>query len=543
MRNVAVSSFALVCPLVFAGVVACGNADPAWSGEDTSSQSLELASSLGVELVATGAMAGDARSGLLLEPAVLEDGTPHDVIGGWGSAVAYTGIGNRFLATPDRGPADGTTSILDRAYVFELSVAGSDVSIALASAVPLVNELGENFTGSTAAFDATNSPASRRFDPEGVCLSGTGSYFVSDEYGPFLYEFDASGRRKRALPLPEKFLIDTPAALAAGELPPGNVKGRQANRGMEGLSISPDRSKLFGVLQNPLIQDGALDAANKRVGLNTRIVETDVVTGATRELLYVLDAKTAGLNEILAVNAHQFLVIERDGNAGTAAAAKRIYLVDLAGATDISGVASLPTSGVPAGIVAVQKTPFIDLLDPAFGLAGATFPEKLEGLAFGPDLADGRRLLFVVTDNDFIQTSPTRIFAFAIPAAALPGFEWPVLTPRFDVLPLDARNTMPLALARVGVPVALFGSPLFDVTAVDLESLRVSGAPVRETHAGPLCAVLDLDRDGSPDLTCVIDGTKLPLGHAPRTLALTLAATTTTGTPVQGRDSLTVRRP
>ncbi|MBS0641298.1 MAG: PEP-CTERM sorting domain-containing protein, partial [Proteobacteria bacterium] len=54
--------------------------------------------------------------------------------------------------------------------------------------------------------------------------------------------------------------------------------------------------------------------------------------------------------------------------------------------------------------------------DPSFGLAGDAFPEKIEGLAFGPDLADGRHILFVTSDNDFLDT-PTHVYAFAIGAA------------------------------------------------------------------------------------------------------------------------------
>ena len=49
---------------------------------------------------------------------------------------------------------------------------------------------GGVFTGSAAAFDSTNSPGGLRFDPEGVRASGCGdSVYVSDEYGPFVYEF------------------------------------------------------------------------------------------------------------------------------------------------------------------------------------------------------------------------------------------------------------------------------------------------------------------------------------------------------------------
>jgi Esterase-like activity of phytase len=61
----------------------------------------------------------------------------------------------------------------------------------------------------------------------------------------------------------------------------------------------------------------------------------------------------------------------------------------------------------------VQKTLFIDLLDPAFNLA-PTIPEKIEGLAWGPDLPDGRHVLNVISDNDLSPSLATQIYAFAI---------------------------------------------------------------------------------------------------------------------------------
>ena len=231
-----------------------------------------------IELIGVGVVPGTTSDGLTLTPPVLEDGTPHDRMGGFGSAISYTGIGQRYITTPDRGPADGTTSYRDRYYLIDIAVtpgSPTPVAVSLVRPRPSADEDGESFTGRSGAFDATNSPASLRFDPEGIRVGPAGTFFVSDEYGPFVYEFDAAGRRLRILPVPEKFLIDHPNAVGADELPPGNTKGRQANRGMEGLAISPDGSKLYGIMQNALIQDGALNAANSRRGLHNRILEID----------------------------------------------------------------------------------------------------------------------------------------------------------------------------------------------------------------------------------------------------------------------------
>jgi hypothetical protein len=72
----------------------------------------------------------------------------------------------------------------------------------------------------------------------------------------------------------------------------------------------------------------------------------------------------------------------------------------------------------------VRKLLFLDLLDPRFGLAGPACAEKQEGLAFGPNLPDGRRLLIVVADNDLRAERPILFHGFAVDRDSLPGFGW-----------------------------------------------------------------------------------------------------------------------
>src|SRR5262249_54498351 len=150
-------------------------------------------------------------------------------------------------------------------------------------------------------------------------------------------------------------------------------------------------------MQNALLQDGALNSAGSRRGVYSRILKLNIASGATQEYAYQLEnGADNGLNDMLAINDHEFLVIERDGRVGTAAVTKKIYRIDTTGATDISLRGTTVSNGLPQAadptIVPGKKTLFIDLLASEHGLAGASFPEKVEGLAWGPDLADGRRV-------------------------------------------------------------------------------------------------------------------------------------------------------
>jgi hypothetical protein len=62
----------------------------------------------------------------------------------------------------------------------------------------------------------------------------------------------------------------------------------------------------------------------------------------------------------------------------------------------------LGATTLPAGVVAVQKgAQVLDLGANTLAALGGKSPEKWEGLAVGPQLADGRYLLLAGTDNDY----------------------------------------------------------------------------------------------------------------------------------------------
>ncbi|HEX5601896.1 MAG TPA: esterase-like activity of phytase family protein [Pyrinomonadaceae bacterium] len=115
--------------------------------------------------------------------------------------------------------------------------------------------------------------------------------------------------------------------------------------------------------------------------------------------------------EILAINDHEFLVVERDNRSNLqsppqAPTRKNIYKIDLTGATEVSGIESLPAGALPLGITTVSKQLFINLLDADLNLA-ATIPEKIEGLTWGPDLA--RNSALRVRDRSIAIRFPTAI--------------------------------------------------------------------------------------------------------------------------------------
>jgi hypothetical protein len=253
-----------------------------------------------------------------------------------------------------------------------------------------------------------------------------------------VYQFDrATGARIRAFRIPDKFAVAALSPVGNLEIS-GNTAGRVANKGMEGLAITPDGRTLVGIMQSPLLQDGGT------AGAVTRLLKIDVSTGVTREYAYPLTnigsankPKFATVSDIVAVNDHQFLVDERDGNGlgdNSTASFKRLYLIDLSGAQEVSQV----SGAANLAPLEVTKTLFLDIVTVlnAAGIASTDIPAKLEGVAFGPDVTvagAAKHTVFVANDNDFIATvkdtnhpngldNPSRWFVFAFDGTDLPGY-------------------------------------------------------------------------------------------------------------------------
>jgi len=435
-----------------------------------------------VDLIAMGTISGTYEDFASQTAGPLENGVPGNLLGGIGSGLAYAG-GTTFLALPDRGPnanvynplVDDTVSYIARFHTLNLNLApnadtatglpftltpmlvdttllsspkplvyGSGDGLNLGSGEPALNAVNHThyFTGRSDNFDPSQpstNPNNARLDPEGIRISNNGqSVFVSDEYGPYVYQFDRqTGKRVKAFKLPANLAITTLSSQKDVEIA-GNPVGRVTNKGMEGLAITPDGKMLVGMMQANLEQD-------KKKSL--RIVTIDLSSGETHEYAYKL-TDGSGVSEIVAVNNHQFLVDERDGtgmadtplltDTASAAVVKKLFLIDLAGAQDVTDISG------DLSAYAVSKTLFLDVVAKltAAGINSYFIPSKLEGVTFGQDVVVNgitKHTLYVANDNDFLATiadplnlpgdatrglvlNPNQIYVFAFDDSELPGF-------------------------------------------------------------------------------------------------------------------------
>jgi phytase-like protein len=397
----------------------------------------------------------------------LENGARANLLGGIGSGMTWAG-GNTFLAVPDRGPnavlynplVDDTVTFIPRFHTIQMSlqpsagalpfsvtpslesttllysasplVYGSGEGLGLGSGAPAENRPSHNyFSGRSDNFDPNQNSGygkDARFDAESIRVSRDGRMvYISDEYGPYVYEFRRStGQRIRTFRLPDHLFVSNLSTVGNTEIS-GNTSGRTANKGMESLAITPDGKTLVGMMQAAIVQD-ALEAGAAANLL--RVVTIDIETGkTTHEYAYLLTTGS-GVSDVVALNDHEFLVDERDGKGlgdGSKAKIKQIFKMDLADATDVSEM-----DGLEAATHAVPKTLFLDIVKVlnANGIIAEQIPAKLEGIALGPDVTNGSttlHTLWVANDNDFLEnysgpnTNPNQFFVFGFTNADLAG--------------------------------------------------------------------------------------------------------------------------
>ncbi len=266
-------------------------------------------------------------------------------------------------------------------------------------------------------------PESIRFRRDG---SGAASLYWASEgaavstsnpplQNPFIRQMNIDGSYVREFTNPAK-------------INPNGVGGAQSsgvrnNLGYEGITFSPDGTRMYGAIESSLFQDGP--RATATAGSVNRIVEFTTATGtAGREFAYVTDriqtvnpanANDNGVSEILAISDTNFLVVERSFALGGEGNSIRIYNVSIAGATDVSGLNSL------IGQSYVPATKQLLLTLNAQGLGGRFNPDNIECLSLGPVLPNGDQSFFLVADNNFGATQSNTFIMLAVPAPASMG--------------------------------------------------------------------------------------------------------------------------
>ena len=176
------------------------------------------------------------------------------------------------------------------------------------------------------------------FDPESVEIARDGTFWIGDEFGPFLLHADRKGH-----------LLEAPIAypgVKAPQNPTLNVLGGEepnvaSSRGFEDLAISPDRQKLYAMTEGAIGSDSpqdlriaTFDIKHRRFTGEVRKLRLEfpgakvdlttlLLTDGTRAYpTAVAPTGTGGESaaELTSLDDHRFLVVERDSNGGWRAA-------------------------------------------------------------------------------------------------------------------------------------------------------------------------------------------------------------------------------
>ncbi|MBC7725083.1 MAG: esterase-like activity of phytase family protein [Burkholderiaceae bacterium] len=170
-------------------------------------------------------------------------------------------------------------------------------------------------------FPIVNERASDRqltgddLDIESVQRSRDGSFWIGDEFGPFLLHVDPRGRVLSA-PVPFPLGKSPQNPTLGAEEPPVRQSG-----GFEAMAQSTDRRHLYPIVENSLVDD----TDQRRRIISEFDTRTARYTGRTWS--YRVDADANLVADAQMVAPGRLLVLERDNFDGPLAVTKRVYEV------------------------------------------------------------------------------------------------------------------------------------------------------------------------------------------------------------------------
>jgi glycerophosphoryl diester phosphodiesterase len=221
------------------------------------------------------------------------------------------------------------------------------------------------------------------FDIESIQRGDRGSFWIGDEFGPYLLHVDGSGKVLQApIPLPGVKSPQSPD-LAAGETP-----NLPASGGFEAMAALPDGRTLLPITEKAVTTepDQTRHAVNEFDTRRSRYTGRTWTYRTERADTFPADAQ--------AIDDHRLLVLERDNFGGPQAQIKRLYVVDLR------------VKAADGSLVKTQVADLLDLQNPGVttelpGTYGLGQPFKFPFVSVESVLPLGGGRVLVANDNNF----------------------------------------------------------------------------------------------------------------------------------------------
>ena len=221
---------------------------------------------------------------------------------------------------------------------------------------------------------------------------------------PAITRISLNGKYIDTFPLPANLLMHA------------TEKGPRQNGVLEGLTFDNNFKTMYVNVEEPLYEDGPR-ADLKPNNAWIRIYQYDVASKKnTAQYAYHLEPiaypatpvdafKINGIPDIYAIGNNRLIVLERSFSSGRLPCTIKVFLADLNDAEDISANSSMQINPVTKP---VKKKLLLNMDDLKI------YTDNIEGVTFGPTLANGHRTLIFISDNNFASFEKTQLLLFEI---------------------------------------------------------------------------------------------------------------------------------
>ncbi|MFE3847961.1 esterase-like activity of phytase family protein [Flavobacterium sp. LB3P45] len=272
----------------------------------------------------------------------------------------------------------------------------------------LKDEAGKNYGNWNTTPTTACDPEDMRYNPKTNSLvwSSEGARVINADkeilQNPSLNFIDLKGNFLGKAKLPKNLEIQK------------EEKGPRNNGILEGISFDFKYKNIYTNIEEPLFEDG--DQANTRKGGLIRLYQFNAKTKKnTAQYGYQLEPialepnpkgafAVNGVSAIQYYGKNQLLVVERSYSTGTQACTVKVFLCDLKKATNVKNYSSLQNQKIELA----SKKLVLNMDD--LGI----FIDNIEGLTFGPNLANGNPSIIFVSDNNFSDKQKTQVLVFEL---------------------------------------------------------------------------------------------------------------------------------
>lgn len=281
-------------------------------------------------------------------------------------------------------------------------------SLAFQNVVYLKNTVGAKYRNWEKQPDKSIDPEELRYNPKTntVVWCSEGARVIAKDFSilqnPTIQTANIDGKFLNAFDLPANLNMQK------------EEKGPRNNGVLEGITFNKNYTTLYTNIEEPLYEDDT--AASLTKGGLIRLYAFDVKSRKnTAQYAYELDPianepnpkdgfAVNGVSAIQYYDKNQLLVVERSYSVGKQACTIKVYLCNFSEATNVKNFNSLQNYNLtPASKKLILNMDDLDV-----------FIDNIEGITFGPKLANGKQSLLFVSDNNFSEKQKTQVLLFEV---------------------------------------------------------------------------------------------------------------------------------